>query len=112
MKSLLSLLIYTLAMGAMLLAPGCSSKHGGLDTGRAEASFQSAAPDQKAELDQVIASLSARDYPAAAATLGRLAGNARLTPVQREAVADLIEQVNTMITNAPTASPGQPAAAR
>jgi hypothetical protein len=95
MKTLISLI--TVVVLALSFGVGCAKKQQ-VDTAKLEASFStSSEPTTKSEADKAIAALKQQDWPAATASLQRLATNAKLTEDQKNAVKDTLEQVGKVI---------------
>ena len=81
---------------AFCLAVGCAKKEQ-VDTVKLEASFSTAEPAKKSEVDKVVASVKSQDWAGATASLQRLAADAKLTEEQKQAVKDTLEQVGKVI---------------
>lgn len=84
-----------IAVGALTLV-GCSKS--GVDTGKLESSFSSADPACKSSVDGAVSAIKAGNYPDALAKLQSLAGQAKLTDAQKQAVQDVIAQVQKQLT--------------
>ena len=78
---------------------GCG-RHHGVDTGKLRSSFQSGEPTLKAEADKAVGMIKAGHYPEALAHLQELAGKARLTADQQEAIKDVVAQIQKQMTDA------------
>ena len=74
---------------------GCSKSGGSIDTSRVQSAFQNAPPVDKAEVQNAIAAVKARDYSTAMASLQKVVTSANITPEQKSAVQDLVNQVRT-----------------
>ena len=92
MKTLMSIV----AILALALFVGCAKK-GEVDTAKLEASFSTAEPSTKSELDKAVAAVKQQDWPGATASLQKLAADAKLTDAQKQAVKDTMEQVANVI---------------
>jgi hypothetical protein len=76
----------------VLLVAGCA-KSGGVDTAKLEGSFSASAAELKAEMDKVVAAVKSEDYAGAQATLQKLAANAQVTDAQKQAIQDVVAQI-------------------
>jgi hypothetical protein len=83
---------------AACLALGACDSGDKIDTSKLEKSFSSAQPASKSAVDEVKAAVSAKDYAKAGAALQRLASGANLTPDQKQAIADVSDQVRKMVS--------------
>ena len=83
--SILSALVFCVAVG-------CAKKEQ-VDTVKLEASFSTAEPSKKSEVDKVVASVKSQDWAGASASLQRLAADAKLTEEQKQAVKSTLDQV-------------------
>lgn len=92
-------ILATVMVGALALA-GCSNQSGSVDTAPFEKSFAAAEGSLKESADKAVASIKAADYSGALTELKKLAENAELTPEQKQAIDDLIAQVQKAITDA------------
>ena len=81
-----------------LTLSGCGNK-GAVDTAPLEKSFASAEPATKTSADQVVSAIKASDYAGAASQLLKLAGQAKLTPEQQQAVKDVLAQVQKQLSD-------------
>ena len=79
-------------LAAALVSPGCAKKDGN-NTAKLDAAFQSASTDLQALYNEAVVAIQSADYPAALNLLNKLAAHAQLTPEQKQAVLDMIEQV-------------------
>jgi cytochrome c-type biogenesis protein CcmH/NrfG len=84
-----------IAVGALTLV-GCSKS--GVDTGKLESSFSSAPPADKSNVDAAVSSIKAGNYADALGKLQSVAAQAKLTDAQKQAVQDVIAQVQKQIT--------------
>jgi hypothetical protein len=92
--------LLTSVLAAMLVLVGCSKS--GTDTVKVdpspiEKSFASAETAMKAAADKAVEAIKKADYTAATAELQKLLGDAKLTPEQKKAVTDVMEQVKKAI---------------
>jgi hypothetical protein len=81
------------------VAAGCAKK-GQVDTVKLEASFSTAEPSKKSEVDKVVASVKSQDWAGASASLQRLAADAKLTEEQKKAVKDTLDQIGNAMKEA------------
>ncbi|MCI0746441.1 MAG: hypothetical protein L0Y58_13645 [Verrucomicrobia subdivision 3 bacterium] len=88
--------IISVALLALCFAAGCAKKDS-VDTAKLEASFSTAEPTAKSEVDNAVAAVKAQDWAGATASLQKLAANVKLTEEQKKAVSDTLEQVGKMI---------------
>jgi hypothetical protein len=84
---------------ALLGLAGCT-KEGGVDTAKVESAFQTASAVDKAEVQTAISAVKAGDYSSALASLQKAVANVKLTPEQKSALEDLINQVTAKVGNA------------
>ena len=99
MKSVMLILI-TLTAAALALT-GCGKKSS-VDTAPLERSFASAEPATKTSVDQAVSDIKASDYSAAMARLQKLPAQSKMTPEQRQAVQDVLAQVQKQLSDAAT----------
>ena len=97
--------ILAVVVGVTLTLVGCS-KQGGIDTTALETNFKSAEATVKASADKAVAAVKSADYSGAVAELKKLAGDAKLTPEQQQAIKDVIAQVEKAISEAATKAAG------
>lgn len=95
-----------IATGATLAMLGCS-KQSSVDTGPLQSSFKSAEPAAQTSADKAIAAIKAGDYSGALAEMKTLAGNAKLTPEQQQAVSDVVAQVEKAVADAAAKAKGE-----
>ncbi len=88
-----------LLVTCFFLFSGCAKKSE-VDTTKMEQSFASAEPASKSESDKAVASIKAGDYQGAIASLQKLASQAKLTDEQKNAVKDVIDQVQAKLKDA------------
>ena len=98
--------IMTAVMAATLGLAGCA-KQGSVDTSALESNFKSAEATVKASADKAIAAVKSADYSGAVAELKTLAGNAKLTPEQKQAITDTLAQVEKAIADAASKAAGE-----
>lgn len=91
MKKYIGMLCIVLVASVALI--GC----GGSASSRVESSFASAEPSLKDSAQKAVDAVKAGNYAAAGAQLQALAGNAKLTPDQQQAVKDLIADMQKQI---------------
>ena len=91
--------ILTVVLAGALALVGCN-KQGSVDTAALETSFKAAEASLKDSADKAVASVKAADYSGALAELKTLAGNAKLTPEQQQAIKDVMAQVQKALTDA------------
>jgi hypothetical protein len=104
MKTFISVIT---VVSALFLGAGCAKKQQ-VDTAKLEASFStSSEPSTKSEADKAVAALKQQDWPAANASLQRLAANAKLTDAQKEAVKDTLDQVGKVIKDTANKAVGE-----
>lgn len=89
-------LMLVVAILALALSFGCAKK-GDVDTAKLEASFSTAEPSAKSEMDKAVAAVKQQDWAGATASLQKLAADAKLTEAQKQAVKDTLEQVGNVI---------------
>jgi hypothetical protein len=77
---------------------GCGKKSN-VDTGKLESSFKSAEPATQSEANKAVAAVKAGNYSVALTDLQRLAGKAKLTAEQQQAIKDVIAQVQKAMTD-------------
>ena len=89
-----------LTIAALALAfTGCSKNSSKVDTAPVEKSFASADPTTKSTADKAVSAVKAGDYSSALGELKSLASNAKLTPEQKQAIGDVMAQVQKAITD-------------
>src|SRR6185503_17506885 len=95
MKTVMTM--FGIGLLALWLGAGCSKKQE-VDTKKLETSFSSSSePVARSEADKAIAAIKKQDWPAATASLQRLAASAKLTDEQKNSVKDALEQVGKVI---------------
>ena len=91
-------IVFTM-VAAVLAFVGCSKNSSTVDTAPVEKSFASAEPATKTTADKAVSAIKAGDYTSALNELKTLAGNAKLTPEQQQAIKDVMAQVQKAITD-------------
>ena len=86
-------------IAATLALVGCS-KSSSVDTSAMEKSFKAAEGATQSAAEKAVAAIKSADYAGALAQLKTLAGEAKLTPEQQQAIKDVMEQVQKAITYA------------
>jgi RNA polymerase-interacting CarD/CdnL/TRCF family regulator len=82
-------------MALVMLGAGCGRNAASVDaTGALQAAFQTAAPEVQQTIQTVNHHLRAGDYTAAARSLAPVALERPLSPQERQAVAQALEQIN------------------
>jgi hypothetical protein len=85
-------------MAATVALAGCAKQQQAtVDTAPMEKSFSAAEPTTKSSADKVVSAVKSGDYAGAMTELKTLAGNAKLTPEQQQAVKDVMAQVQNAI---------------
>ncbi len=97
MKSYACILAAIAATSLMIV--GCGKKSS-VDTTPIETSFSSADATTKSSADKAVASIKSADYSGALAELKTLAGKAKLTSEQQQAIKDVMSQVQKALTDA------------
>jgi type IV pilus biogenesis protein CpaD/CtpE len=92
LMSLVGILVITLLVG-------CAKKQE-VDTGKLEASFSTAEPTTKGEVDKAVAAVKSQDWAGATASLKKLAADAKLTEAQKQAVKDTMDSIGNKIKEA------------
>jgi hypothetical protein len=96
MKAMICVL--TLFAALALGVVGCARKST-VDTAPLEQSFKSAEPAKQSAADKAVAAIKAGDYAAAASELKALAADAKVTPEQKQAINDVLAQVQKAIAD-------------
>ena len=78
---------------------GCG-KSNNVSTGKLESSFSAAEPASKSKVDAAVDAIKAGNYSDAMAKLQAVSAQAKLTPEQKQAVQDVIAQVQKELTAA------------
>jgi len=79
---------------------GCAKKEEPVDTVKLEASFSTAEPSTKSEVDKAVAAVKNQDWAGASASLQKVAANAKLTEEQKQAVKDTMDSIGSKIKEA------------
>jgi competence protein ComGC len=82
------------------LLVGCAKKEQQVDTVKLEASFSTAEPSTKSEVDKAVAAVKNQDWAGASASLKKLASDAKLTEEQKQAVKDTMDNIGNKIKEA------------
>jgi hypothetical protein len=90
--------IFGAVMAVTLAIVGCS-KQGSVDTSAFEKSFKSADAALQPSAEKVVTALKSADYSGAMRELKALAGAAKLTPEQQQAIKDVMAQVEKAIAD-------------
>ena len=97
MKTRDSLILLLIAFG--LACFGCKKEAGAnIETSRVESAFSGAEPSLKATADKAVDAVKKGDYSTAVTELKNLASNAKLTDSQKQAVNDMIAQVQKALS--------------
>ena len=91
--------ILTAVVAACLTMVSCS-KSGSVDPAPIESNFKTADAATKSSADRVVSAIKSSDYSGALSELKTLAGKAKLTPEQQQAVKDVMAQVQKALTDA------------
>jgi outer membrane protein assembly factor BamD (BamD/ComL family) len=91
MKKYIGMLCIVIVASVAMI--GC----GGSPASKVESSFASAEPSLKESAQKAVDAVKAGNYAGAAAQLQALAGNAKLTPAQQQAIQELIADVQKQI---------------
>jgi hypothetical protein len=94
-------------VAAGLAFVGCSKNSSKVDTAPVEKSFATADATTKTTADKAVSAIKAGDYTSALNELKTLAGNAKLTPDQQQAIKDVMAQVQKAITDMATGAQGE-----
>jgi hypothetical protein len=92
-------LLYTITVIAgfsLLGLTGCT-KEGGVDTAKVESAFQTAAAVDKTAVQNAVTAVKAGDYTSALASLQKVAASVNLTPEQKTALTDFINEVKAKL---------------
>ncbi len=98
-------LLLALVSVSVLCLVGCAKKSA-VDTAPLEQNFKSSEPVTQNSVDKTVAAIKSGDYATAASELKSLASNAKLTPEQKQAVNDVLAQVQKAITDSATKAAG------
>ena len=64
-----------------------------VETANLEKSFAGSEPELQTELNSAVQAIKSEDYAGASATLQKLAANAKLTDAQKQAIQDVMTQI-------------------
>lgn len=101
-RILMKILTLIIAIVVTTMFVGCSKESASttkVDASPIEKSFSSADPSAKSSADKIVTEVKAGNYAAAMTELKTLAGNAKLTPEQQQAIKDVMAQVQQAITD-------------
>jgi hypothetical protein len=104
MKSNKLMLVWVAVLAVGLL--GCGKSGESVNPAPLENNFASAEPAAKSSADKAVSAIKASDYPAALVELKTLASNAKLTPAQKQAVDDVLAQIQKAVAGAATKAQG------
>ncbi len=79
---------------ALMLTTACKK---GVSTSELQSAFKGSDQTAQSSVDKVVGCVNAGDYAGASAELGKLAGQAKLTPEQQKAISDTLEQVKAAL---------------
>jgi hypothetical protein len=85
---------------AVLGTTGCSKSESGgatIDTAKVQAAFASASAVDKVEVEKAIAAVKSGDYASAVTSLKQAAAGVNVTPEQKQAIQDLLAQVQAKL---------------
>ena len=91
--------LLSILLASLFLFSGCAKKSD-VNTAKMEQSFASADPATKSESDKAVSAIKAGDYQGAVASLQTLASQAKLTDEQKNAVKDVVDQVQAKLKEA------------
>ncbi len=91
-------------MAVSLALAGCGKK--GVNTSKLESSFKSAEPATQSDVNKAVSAIKAGNYSEALTDLQRLAGKAKLTSEQQQAIKDVTAQVQEQLTAAANKAAG------
>ena len=101
MKSLLCILILVLLA---VVPTGCGGSKSKVDTAKVDRSFQTAESALKSHADKAMAALKAGDFPGAMSAFKKAAEQGPLTAEQKEAIQEVIIEVQTIMSQNPDKS--------
>ena len=92
---------YSLVLLALLalVLPGCGKKDE-VDTAPLQQSFEGAEPAVKTAVNEAVSAIKSGDYAGAGAALQKLAGQAKITPEQQQAIKDVLAGIQKKLTGA------------
>ncbi len=79
---------------ALIITAGCKK---GVSTSELESAFKGSDQTAQSCVDKIAGCVKAGDYAGATAELGKLAGQAKLTPEQQKAISDTVEQIKAAL---------------
>jgi ribosomal protein L22 len=92
--------IGSLLLALALLLIGCEKGGSGIDTSKLQSAFSSTTAPAKADIDKAITAIKAGEYSQALSYLGTAAKEAKLTPDQKDAIKDVLAQVQAKLKGA------------
>ena len=92
-------------MAAGFALSGCGSK-GGVDTTALENNFKAAEATAQTAANQAVSAIKSGDYAGALSQLKTLAGNAKLTSEQKQAIQDVMASVQKAAADAASKATG------
>ncbi len=94
-------IVFAMTTVALALV-GCSKNQATVDTAPVEKSFASAEPTTKTTAEKAVSAIKAGNYTLALSELKTLAGKAKLTPEQQQAIKDVMAQAQQAIADLAT----------
>ncbi len=91
---------------AVFAISGCSKKSS-VDTAPLENNFKTAEPAVQSSANKAVSAIQSADYAGALTELKSLAANAKLTPEQKQAISDVMAQVQKAIADAAGKAAGE-----
>ena len=90
--------VLAVALASVIGLTGCGKKSS-VDTSNLDKSFQSAPAPQRSDADKAISAIKAGNYSDAMASLQNLAKQVDLTPEQKQAVKDVIQEIQKAMSD-------------
>ena len=90
-------IVIVVMMAATMLGIGCGKKNE-VNTADLQKSFQTADPATRSNVDKAVDAIKAGNYPEATTFLQKAAAQAKLTPEQRQAVQDVMTQIQKQMS--------------
>jgi len=100
MKKIIHIITITLAAFSLTFTACSKKSEVSVDTGKLEANFKTADDTTKSAVNEAVAAVKNADYAGALAKLQTVASDAKLTPEQKAAINDVIDQVKTALGGA------------
>ena len=96
------MIVAVVALAVAVVGCNKSDSSGGMgvDASGLQKSFASAEGPIKAAAEKAVAAVKSGDYSGAMAELQKLASDVKITPEQKQAVADLVEKVTSALAGA------------